>query len=43
MRIYVPILWDRVQEDLPYLTKRELAHAKRSKVAYTRFYEDPDW
>jgi hypothetical protein len=38
-----PILWDRVQEDLPYLTKRELVRAKRSKVAYTRFYEDPDW
>jgi len=36
-----PILWDRVLEDLPYLTKRELESAMRSEVAYTRLWEEP--
>ncbi len=35
-----PIFWDRVLEDLPYLTESQLKLAKRSKVAYTRFWEE---
>ncbi len=34
------IRWNRVQEDLPHLPKREIARAKRSKVAYTRLWEE---
>ena len=30
----------RVQEDLPYLLKREIGRAKRSKIAYTRLWEE---
>jgi len=37
-----PILWDRVQGDLPYLTESELDLAKRSEVAYTRLWEESD-
>jgi hypothetical protein len=35
------ILWSAVRSDLPYLTKREIARARRSKIAYTRLWEDP--
>ena len=31
-----PIRWSQVQEDLPRLPKREIARARRSKIAYTR-------
>ena len=34
------ILWSRVQEDLPRLPKREIGRAKRSKIAYTRLWEE---
>jgi hypothetical protein len=37
-----PILWDRVKDDLPYLTKSELDRAMHSEVAYTRLWVDPD-
>ena len=37
-----PILWDRVKDDLPYLTKSELDRAMHSEVAYTRLWENPD-
>jgi hypothetical protein len=29
-----------VQEDLPCLPKREIGRAKRSKIAYTRLWEE---
>jgi hypothetical protein len=35
-----PILWDRVQEDLPYLPERDFELAKSSEIAYTRLWED---
>jgi len=36
-RVARPIVrWSLVQGDLPFLTKREIARAKRSKIAYTR-------
>jgi len=35
------IRWSLVQGDLPFLTKRELARAKRAKFAYTRLWEVP--
>jgi len=35
------IRWSLVKSDLPYLTERELDYAKRSGIAYTRFYEEP--
>ena len=34
------ILWDRVLEDLPYLTKAEIDTAKKSRIAYTRLHEE---
>ena len=40
-RVTRPVIrWTRVQEDLPYLLKREIGRAKRSKVAYTRLWEE---
>jgi len=36
-----PIRWSRVQEDLPRLPQRWIERAKRSKIAYTRLWEEP--
>jgi len=35
------VRWSLVQGDLPFLTKREIERAKRSKIAYTRLWEEP--
>jgi len=41
-RVARPIVrWSLVQGDLPFLTKREIARAKRSRIAYTRLWEEP--
>jgi hypothetical protein len=40
-RVERPVIrWTRVQQDLPYLLKREIGRAKRSKIAYTRLWEE---
>jgi len=41
-RVAAPgIRWSLVREDLPYLTNKQINRAKRSRIAYTRLYEEP--
>jgi len=36
------IRWSLVRADLPFLTNREIERAKRSKIAYTRLWDEDE-